>query len=108
MAAKLTRLTHKMAIQLHLVAKSCTICSSRAWLPVRKLLDTPWYSSFPSAIHFTLKMDAARSSETVVSYHNTTRRPLLSQYKTFGFYKKREISWPSERLSTSCTRMTTP
>jgi hypothetical protein len=28
MAAKLTRLTHKIAIQLHLVAESCTICSS--------------------------------------------------------------------------------
>jgi len=28
MAAKLTRLTHKIMIQLHLVAKSCTICSS--------------------------------------------------------------------------------
>jgi hypothetical protein len=27
MAAKLTRLTHKIAIQLHLVAQSCTICS---------------------------------------------------------------------------------
>jgi hypothetical protein len=26
MAAKLTRLTHKIAIQLHLVAESCTIC----------------------------------------------------------------------------------
>jgi hypothetical protein len=25
MAAKLTRLTHKIAIQLHLVAESCTI-----------------------------------------------------------------------------------
>jgi hypothetical protein len=30
MAAKLTRLTHKIAIQLHLVAESCTICSSRS------------------------------------------------------------------------------
>jgi hypothetical protein len=28
MAAKLTRLTHEIAIQLHLVAESCTICSS--------------------------------------------------------------------------------
>jgi hypothetical protein len=27
-AAKLIRLTHKIAIQLHLVAESCTICSS--------------------------------------------------------------------------------
>jgi len=29
MAAKLARLTHKIAIQLHLVAKNCNICSSR-------------------------------------------------------------------------------
>jgi hypothetical protein len=41
MAAKFTRLTHKIAIQLHLVAKSCTICISRSRWPVRKLLDTP-------------------------------------------------------------------
>jgi hypothetical protein len=40
MAANLTRLTHKIAIQLHLVAESCTICSSRSRRPVRKLLDT--------------------------------------------------------------------
>jgi hypothetical protein len=39
--AKLTRLTHKIAIRLHLVAESCTICSSRSRQPVRKLLDTP-------------------------------------------------------------------
>jgi hypothetical protein len=43
MAAKLTKLTHKIAIQLHLVAEICTICSSRARRPVRKLLDTPSY-----------------------------------------------------------------
>jgi hypothetical protein len=43
MAAKLTRLTHKIAIQLHLVAENCTICSSRSRRPVRRLLDTPSY-----------------------------------------------------------------
>jgi len=43
MAAKLTRLAHKIAIQLHLEAESCTVCSSRSRRPVRKLLDTPWY-----------------------------------------------------------------
>jgi hypothetical protein len=43
MAAKLTRLTHKMEIQLHPVAESCTICSSRSRRPVWKLLDTPSY-----------------------------------------------------------------
>jgi len=43
MAAELTRLTHKIAIQLHLVAESCTIRSSHSMRPVRKLLDTPSY-----------------------------------------------------------------
>jgi len=43
MAAKLSRLTHKIAIQLHLVADSCSICSSRSRWPVREFLDTPSY-----------------------------------------------------------------
>jgi hypothetical protein len=43
MEAKLTRLTHKIAIQLHLVAQSYIICSSCSRRPVRKLLDTPSY-----------------------------------------------------------------
>jgi hypothetical protein len=30
MVAKLTRLTHKIAIKLHLVAERCTICVSRS------------------------------------------------------------------------------
>jgi len=46
MVAKLIRLTHKIAIQLHLVAESCTICSSRSRRPVRKLLDTLSYASY--------------------------------------------------------------
>jgi hypothetical protein len=41
MAAKITRLTHKIAIQLHLMAESRKICSFRSRRPVRKLLDTP-------------------------------------------------------------------
>jgi hypothetical protein len=60
MGAKLTRLTHKIAIQLHLVAESCTICRSRSRQPVRKLLDIPSYnvqylSSFPLNISDTEK-----------------------------------------------------
>jgi hypothetical protein len=43
MAAKRTILTHKIAIQLHLMTESCTICSSRSRRPVRTLLDTPSY-----------------------------------------------------------------
>jgi hypothetical protein len=46
MAAKLTRMIHKIAIQLHLVAGSCIICSSRSRRPVRKLFDTPSYLAF--------------------------------------------------------------
>jgi hypothetical protein len=37
-------LTHKIVIQLHVVAESCTICSSRSGRPVRKLLYTPSYT----------------------------------------------------------------
>jgi hypothetical protein len=43
MEEKLTRLTHEIAIQLHLVAESFTICGSRSRRPVRKLLDTTSY-----------------------------------------------------------------
>jgi len=41
MVAKLTKLTHKIAVQLHLVAESCTICYFCSRWPVPKLLDTP-------------------------------------------------------------------
>jgi hypothetical protein len=43
MAAKLTRLTHKIVIQLHLVAERCNISSPRSRQPVQKLLDTLSY-----------------------------------------------------------------
>jgi len=43
MATKLTRLTHKITIQVHLVAESYTIRSSLSRRPVRKRLDTPSY-----------------------------------------------------------------
>jgi len=43
MAAKLTRLTHKIAIQLHPVEESFATCSSLSRRPVRKLLDTHSY-----------------------------------------------------------------
>jgi hypothetical protein len=43
MAAKLTRLIHKIEIQVRLVVESCIICSSRSRRPVRKLLDTSSY-----------------------------------------------------------------
>jgi hypothetical protein len=45
LAAKLTRLTHRIEIQLHLVAESYIIRSSRSRRPVRKLLDTPSYTA---------------------------------------------------------------
>jgi hypothetical protein len=58
MAEKLTRLTHKIAIELHLVAESYTICRSRSRRSVRELLDTPFYSprSLILSIFFYIEM----------------------------------------------------
>jgi len=44
--AKLTRMIHKIVIQLHLVVESYTICSSHSRWPVQKLLDTPSYNTY--------------------------------------------------------------
>jgi len=49
MAAKLTRLTHE--IRLDLVAESSTIYSSRSRQPVRKYLDTPSYCTLYITVH---------------------------------------------------------
>jgi len=54
MAAKVTRLTHKIALQLHLVVESCIISSSRSRRPFPKLLDTPSYSLHPRSIDAVL------------------------------------------------------
>jgi len=43
MATKLTRLTHKIATQLQVMAESCTVCGSRTRRLVRELLDTLSY-----------------------------------------------------------------
>jgi hypothetical protein len=56
MAAKLTTPTHKIAKQLHLVAESSIMCSSRARRPVRKLLDTPSYTVFRVPLHRSATM----------------------------------------------------
>jgi hypothetical protein len=47
MVAKVTRLTHKIAIQLQLVAESCTIWSFCSRQPIWKLLNTlSYYRTF--------------------------------------------------------------
>jgi hypothetical protein len=64
-APNFTTLTHKIAIQLHLVAESCTICSSRSRRPVRKLLDTLSYNE-PHVTFYNNKQ------------HETTYTPVCS------------------------------
>jgi hypothetical protein len=57
MAAKVTRLTRRIAIQLHLVAESYTICGSRSRRPFRKLLDTP---SYCNTVHLPTSLEVYR------------------------------------------------
>jgi len=59
MAAKLTRLAHKIAIQLRLLAESCTVWSSRSRRPVRKRLDTHSYTIRKCA---TFELNASRDA----------------------------------------------
>jgi hypothetical protein len=72
MAAKLMRLTHKITIQLHLVAENCTTCSSRSRRPVRKLLDTLSYSFkkakeyFESVVKLTVKVPLSYRQENYI------------------------------------------
>jgi len=62
MAAKLTRLSHKVAIQLHLVAESCTICSTCPMWPVWELSDTPLWSFQRFFVpHFYIKKQIVES-----------------------------------------------
>jgi hypothetical protein len=61
MGAKLTRLTHKIAIQLHLLAESCTICSFRSRRPVQKVLDTSSYTYVKKKRHGQFHACAALS-----------------------------------------------
>jgi hypothetical protein len=76
MVAKLNRLTHKIAIQLHLVAESSTICSSRSRRPVRKLLDT---TSYPAPKLLALSEHCICTEmlgSTIFSYHSELKQRL--------------------------------
>jgi len=59
---------------------------------------------FPIAIHFTLKMEARRSSETLVSYRNTTRRYSPEHLESCKCLGMRTLIWVSfERILISLT-----
>jgi hypothetical protein len=62
MAVKLIRLTHKITIQLHLEAESCTTCSSRFRQPVRKLLDTPSQMEVSGQLHVPAALSAEKEA----------------------------------------------
>jgi hypothetical protein len=89
MAAKLTRLTHAVAIELHLVAESCTIFSSRARRPVRKLLDTPSY--------YLLPPEDGGNKETLVTYRATARRHNTENHELNLHSRGNFKSWIIER-----------
>jgi hypothetical protein len=61
MAAKLTKVTHKIAIQLHLVAESCTICSSRSRQPAGNFLIHPRTCSSHGVIRNVYKILIGKS-----------------------------------------------
>jgi hypothetical protein len=91
MAAKLTRLTHKIATQLHLVAEGCTIFISRARRPVRKIMDTPSYDKLHgtqlSLQSWQLNQLAKKfSSENSYIKSLVNLHPRLKQYPVYTKY----------------------
>jgi len=82
-ATKPTKLSHRIAIQLHLVEGSCTICSSRSRRPVRKLLDTPSFIMFISTLGTIIKWILGRQDRSVADQW----RILVNTMKT------RDASW---------------
>jgi hypothetical protein len=90
MAAKLTRLPHKIEIQLHLVAESCTICSSRSGRPVRTLVHTHTHTHPRTHTH--------THTHTQYSYIHVYRSPCTRKcfYKsveTFTAFNLHMSSW---------------
>jgi hypothetical protein len=85
-ATKFTRLTHKIEIQLHLVAESYTICSSRCRRPVRKHLDTPLYLTALKFIYcrYSLLLQkqtkTREQSEIIVLYISLKIRQIIKKF----------------------------
>jgi hypothetical protein len=69
------------------------------WLPdsIPFVLQAYVRARFPRAIHFTLNMEAARSSETLVSCRNTTR--YLNPDLDFNLHRREN---PVSRISIVC------
>jgi hypothetical protein len=78
MEAKFTRLTHKIATQLHLVAESCTICSSHSRRAVRKLCIYPRNLDQMPVCKTALCTPVIRSSVRYKSLPDTSTSTLMS------------------------------
>jgi len=98
MAEKLTRLTHKKATQLHLVAEGSTICSFRSRRPVRNFWIHP-------RKHHSMEtlgdggiapriLDLGTRRRRVASF---TIRPLYPQGKGSRYQLDRRLDGPQSR-----------
>jgi hypothetical protein len=97
MATQLNRLTHKIVLQLHLVAESCTICTSRSRQPVRKPLDTPSYVDWNALAQEML-------SARLLLVQELTPRLLRSTYLVVCL-SSLMIGIQTEGLAQSCDRI---
>jgi hypothetical protein len=90
MAAKLTRLTHKIAIQPHLMPESCTICSSRSRRPVRKrLVTSSWaYGLWPGFQHDISGLTADCPSRYLACNHH--ENPDTATWVAMLIYQSRQ------------------
>jgi hypothetical protein len=92
MAAELTRLTLSIAIHLHVVAESYTICSSRSRRPVRKLLDTPSFFRASYAINHRYECIISKASPKLKVF-------LISKDPVLNFPQGRTLECEGVRIS---------
>jgi hypothetical protein len=95
MAAKLIRLTHKIEIQLHLVAKSSIICSPRSRRAVLKLLDTPSYAELVFIVYMSSDVLKTRVTliEAAKEQRYVIRFSLFQCVKTGDIYGRMASIW---------------
>jgi len=103
MAAKLTRITHRIAIQLHLLAERCTICSCRSRRHVQKIWIHPRIHGIEWVDNCERSYKKRLWKEVIVVYFKLLVGPMSWMGPGVSAIRKNFLPHPS-RYSTGCCK----